>query len=102
MVAGVASGHGGAQAVAQAASWDQDVLAGHGCRTSPRTGLRVPPSASMLDRLPRLPAPEDTGFENAQQAILIERYTTGNYCVRDSTVTYMPVISGELVLGTPL
>ena len=54
MVAGVASGHGGAQAVAQAASWDQDVLAGHGCRISPRTGLRVPPSASMLDRLPRL------------------------------------------------
>ena len=46
--------------------------------------------------------PEDTGFENAQQAILIERYTTGNFCVRDSTVTYMPVISGELVLGTPL
>ena len=35
MVAGVASGHGGAQAVAQAASWDQDVLAGHGCRISP-------------------------------------------------------------------
>ena len=54
MVAGVASGHGGALAVAQAASWDQDVLAGHGCRISPRTGLRVPPSASMLDRLPRL------------------------------------------------
>ena len=26
---------------------DQDVLAGHGCRISPRTGLRVPPSASM-------------------------------------------------------
>jgi hypothetical protein len=46
MVAGVASGHGEAQAVAQAASWDQDVLAGHGCRISPRTGLRVPPSAS--------------------------------------------------------
>ena len=35
MVAGVASGHGGAQAVAQTASWDQDVLAGHGCRISP-------------------------------------------------------------------
>ena len=50
MVAGVASGHGGAQA----AGWDQDLLAGHGCRISPRTGLRVPPSASMLDRLPRL------------------------------------------------
>lgn len=30
------------------------MLAGHGCRISPRTGLRVPPSASMLDRLPRL------------------------------------------------
>ena len=30
-VAGVASGHGGPQAVAQA---DQDVLAGHGCRIS--------------------------------------------------------------------
>jgi hypothetical protein len=54
MVAGVASGHGGAQAVAQAASWDQDVLAGHGCRISPRTGLRVPPPASMPDRLPGL------------------------------------------------
>jgi hypothetical protein len=26
----------------------------------------------------------------------------GNYCVRDSTVMYMPVISGELVLGTQL
>ena len=84
------------------------MLAGRGCRIRPRTGLRVPPSAPMLDRLPRLldadefeaapsaclaqaaldpaipAAPEDTGFENAQQAILIERYTTGNYCVRDS------------------
>jgi predicted transposase YbfD/YdcC len=55
LVAGVASGHGGPLAVAQAAAgWDQEVLAGHGCRISPRTGLRVAPSASMLDRLPRL------------------------------------------------
>ena len=28
--------------------------AAHGCRVSPRTGLRVPPSASMLDRLGKL------------------------------------------------
>ena len=55
LVAGVASGHGGPLAVAQAAAgWDQEVLAAHGCRVSPRTGLRVAPSASMLDRLPKL------------------------------------------------
>ena len=55
MVAGVASGHGGPLAVAQAAAgWDQEVLAAHGCRVSPRTGLRVAPSASMLDRLGKL------------------------------------------------
>ena len=70
MVAGVASGHGGAQAVAQAASWDQDVLAGHGCRISPRTGLRVPPSASMLDRLPRLLDADE--FEAAPSACLAQ------------------------------
>jgi hypothetical protein len=55
LVAGVASAHGGPLAVAQAAAgWDQEVLAAHGCRVSPRTGLRVAPSASMLDRLPKL------------------------------------------------
>lgn len=55
MIAGAASAHGGPLAVAQAAAgWDQEVLAGHGCWISPRTGLRVPPSASMLDRLSRL------------------------------------------------
>ena len=70
MVAGVASGHGGAQAVAQAAIWDQDVLAGHGCRISPRTGLRVPPSASMLDRLPRLLDADE--FEAAPSACLAQ------------------------------
>ena len=55
VVAGVASARGGPLAVAQAAAgWDQEVLAAHGCRVSPRTGLRVPPSASMLDRLGKL------------------------------------------------
>jgi predicted transposase YbfD/YdcC len=55
LVAGVASAHGGPLAVAQAAAgWDQEVLAAHGCRVSPRTGLRVAPSASMLGRLGKL------------------------------------------------
>jgi hypothetical protein len=55
LVAGVASAHGGPLAVAQAAAGrEQEVLAGHGCRVSPRTGLRVAPSASMLDRLGKL------------------------------------------------
>ena len=55
LVAGVASAHSGPLAVAQAAArWDQEVLAAHGCRISPRTGLRVAPSASMLDRLGKL------------------------------------------------
>jgi hypothetical protein len=52
LVAGVACGYASPLAVAQAAAgWDQEVLAGHGCRISPVTGLRVPPSASTLDRL---------------------------------------------------
>ena len=55
MIAGAAAAHGGPLAVAQAAAgWDQEVLAAHGCRVSPRTGLRVAPSASMLGRLGRL------------------------------------------------
>jgi predicted transposase YbfD/YdcC len=55
LVAGVAGACTGPLAVAQAArGWDQEALAEHGCRVSPRTGLRVPPSASMLDRLPKL------------------------------------------------
>jgi hypothetical protein len=71
VVAGVASGHGGALAVAQAAAgWDQDVLAGHGCRISPRSGLRVPPSASMLGRLPRLLGADE--FEAALSACLAQ------------------------------
>ena len=55
VVAGVASARGGPLAVAQAAAgWDQEVLAAHGCRVSPRTGLRVALSASTLDRLGKL------------------------------------------------
>jgi len=55
LVAGVASAHSGPLAVAQAAGGrDQEVLAAHGCRISPRTGLRVAPSASTPGRLPRL------------------------------------------------
>ena len=55
MIAGAAAAHGGPLAVAQAAAgWDQEVLAAHGCRVSPRTGLRVAPSASMLGRLGKL------------------------------------------------
>jgi predicted transposase YbfD/YdcC len=55
LVAGVAAACTGPLAVAQAAKgWSQEVLEAHGCRVSPRTGLRVPPSASMLDRLGKL------------------------------------------------
>lgn len=55
LVAGVAAACTGPLAVAQAAKgWSQEVLAAHGCRISPATGLRVPPSASMLDRLGKL------------------------------------------------
>ena len=55
LVAGVAAACTGPLAVAQATrGWSQEVLAAHGCRVSPRTGLRVPPSASMLDRLGKL------------------------------------------------
>jgi predicted transposase YbfD/YdcC len=55
LVAGVACGHGSPLAIAGAAAgWDQDVLAGHGCRRNPRTRLYEPPSASTLGRLPAL------------------------------------------------
>lgn len=55
LVAGVACGYRGPLAIAQAAAgWDQGLLAAHGCRVSPVTGLFVAPSASTLDRLPRL------------------------------------------------
>ena len=55
LVAGVACGHSGPLAIAQgAAGWDQEVLAAHGCRVSPATGLRTPPSASTVGRLPGL------------------------------------------------
>jgi predicted transposase YbfD/YdcC len=67
LVAGVAAACSGPLAVAQAAvGWDQGVLAAHGCWVSPRTGLRVAPSASMLDRLPKLVDPDE--FEAALTA----------------------------------
>ena len=70
-VAGTAAGLGGPLAIAQAAAgWDQDVLAVHGCRVSPRTGLRVAPSASTLGRLPEMIDPD--GFEAALTACVAE------------------------------
>ena len=57
---GTAAGHSGPAAIAQAAAgWDEEVLAAHGCRVSPRTGLREAPSASMLDRLGKLLDPDE-------------------------------------------
>jgi len=70
-VGGVAAGHGGPLAIAQAAAgWDQEVLAAHGCRISPRTGLRTAPSASTLDRLPEMLDPDE--FEAALSSCLAE------------------------------
>ena len=67
MAGGAAGAHYGPLQVAQAAEgWDQEVLAAHGCWTSPRTGLRVAPSASMLDRLGKLLDPDE--FEMALSA----------------------------------
>src|SRR6266852_3688703 len=55
LVAGVACGYSSPLAIAGAAAgWDQEVLAGHGTRRSPRTGAFEPPSASTLGRLPAL------------------------------------------------
>jgi predicted transposase YbfD/YdcC len=55
LVMGVACGYGSILAIAQAAAgWDQEVLAAHGTRRNPRTGLHEPPSASTLGRLPAL------------------------------------------------
>ena len=60
LVAGAAAGCAGPLAVAQAAAgWDQETLEAHGCWTSPRTGLAAAPSASTLDRLPRLLDPDE-------------------------------------------
>jgi predicted transposase YbfD/YdcC len=55
LVAGVACGYTSVLAIAGAAAgWDQEVLAAHGTRRSPRTGAFEPPSASTLGRLPAL------------------------------------------------
>jgi predicted transposase YbfD/YdcC len=70
-VAGTAAGLGGPLAIAQAAAgWGQDVLAAHGCRVCPRTGLRVAPSASTLGRLPAMIDPD--GFEAALTVCVAE------------------------------
>jgi predicted transposase YbfD/YdcC len=53
LVAGTACWYRGPLAIAEAAAgWDQELLAAHGCRISPRTGLRVAPSARTLYRVP--------------------------------------------------
>ena len=68
-VAGTAAALSGPLAIAQAAAcWDQEVLAAHGCWVSPRTGLRVAPSASMLDMTARITAWTRTQFEAALTA----------------------------------
>ena len=47
LVAGAACGHQSPLAIAEAAAgWDQELLAAHGCRISPATGLRAAPSAA--------------------------------------------------------
>ena len=67
--AGTAAGHRGPAAIAEAAKgWDQEVLAAHGCRISPRAGLREAPSARTLDRLPLMPGPDN--FEAVLTAAL--------------------------------
>jgi predicted transposase YbfD/YdcC len=69
LVAGVACGHCGPLAIAGAAArWDQEVLAAHGCRRSPSTGLLTAPSASTLGRLPAQLDP--VGFEAGLSACL--------------------------------
>ena len=53
LAAGAACGYRGPLAIAEAAAgWDQELLAAHGCRVSPATGLRVAPSARTLYRVP--------------------------------------------------
>jgi predicted transposase YbfD/YdcC len=68
---GLACGHRSPQVIAKAAAdWDQEVLAGHGCRISPVTGLRVPPSASTLARLGDHIDPDE--LERALSSLLAE------------------------------
>jgi predicted transposase YbfD/YdcC len=71
LVTGAAGGHRGPLAIAEAAAgWDQELLAAHGCRISPATGLRIAPSARTLYRVPEeLDADE---FEAALTAALAD------------------------------
>ena len=76
---GGACGHDGPLAIAQAAAgWDQETLAAHGCRVSPRTGLRQAPSASTLDRLPRLLDPDEleAGLPGCLAAVALDPRVT--------------------------
>ena len=53
LAVGAACGYRGPLAIAEAAAgWDQELLAAHGCRVNPATGLRVAPSARTLYRVP--------------------------------------------------
>lgn len=71
LVAGAAGGHQGPLAIAEAAAgWDQELLAAHGCRISPATGLRVPPSARTLYRVPQ--GLDADGFEAALTGALAD------------------------------
>jgi hypothetical protein len=55
LVAGVACGYASVLAIARAAAGrDQQLLAAHGTRRNPVTGLHEAPGASALGRLPRL------------------------------------------------
>ena len=71
LVAGAASGHQSPLAIAEAAAgWDQELLAAHGCRISPATGLRAAPSARTLYRLPQ--GLDADGFEAALSGALAD------------------------------
>ena len=71
LVAGAACGHRSPLAIAEAAAgWDQELLAAHGCRISPATGLRAAPSARTLYRVPQ--GLDADGFEAALTGALAD------------------------------
>ena len=71
LVAGAACGHQSPLAIAEAAAgWDQELLAAHGCRISPATGLRAAPSARTLYRVPQ--GLDADGFEAALTGALAD------------------------------
>lgn len=85
LVAGLAAARTGPLAVAQeAAGWDQEVLAAHGCWRSPRTGRVAAPSASMLDRLGRLLDPDEleAALTGAVAALALDPAVPAAYAAR--------------------